>query len=273
MPRNAANGGFSDEDRKKLEAVFNNVNLMSDSMGKYKTMLRKAFEVIDKQAKHICYLNSQINLTNYRIDAQNQYGRKESLKVLKLDSKLHGTDPVKIMTDIVNEIEAKAKDKNGCDVKINMKEEHIQRCHFLGESKNKLICKFIPYSIRMKILLNKKVINGAREGKYKDVFIVEDLTPMRARLLWYMKKKCTTKFSILHTRDGVIKVKKEGRDADGDPWLSIRNPDDLFEHLDENDKFDVDLFNSGLHGFKLLPDISDSGMLEEMLELMRDADE
>ena len=267
------NRGFSDDDRKKLEAVFDRVKTMSDSQGKYNSLLTKAFEIINKQAKLISDLNSQINMTNYRIDTQNQYGRKESLKVLNLDPALHGTDPVKIIMEIVEEIEDKAKDRDGNDVKINMCEEHIQRCHFLGEKKNKVICKFIPYRIRMKILLNKKVINGAREGKFKNVFITEDLTPMRSRLVWFMKNKCRTKFSNLHTRDGVIKVKKVGKDADDDPWLSIRNPDDLFEHLDENDVFDIELFNSGLHGFKLLPDISEPEMLDEMLELMKNADE
>ena len=45
---------------------------------------------------------------------------------------------------------------------------------------------------------------------------------MRSRLLWFMKKKCTTKFTKVHTRDGVIKAKKEGADSVTDPWLSVR---------------------------------------------------
>ena len=261
-------GGFSEEDRKKLENVFTNVNSMKNDIGTYRAVLKTALEVINAQAKHICMLNKELNVTNYQGDRQQQYGRKESIKVRNLKPALHGTDPVQIIMDIAKEIEAKATDKQGNKVNVDLSEEHIQRCHFLGDKKDKLICKFIPYRMRMKILLNKRVINGAKEGKYKDVFIAEDLTPMRSRLVWYMKRNCKTKFTKLHTRDGVIKVKKEGREADSDPWLSVSNPDDLFEHLDDGDKFDVNLFNENLYGFRVLPDIPVQTELKELLEML-----
>ena len=88
-----------------------------------------------------------------------------------LDPAVHGEDAEKIMFDIVEEIEAKAKDKDGESIKVDLTTDHIQRCHFLGEKKKKLVCKFIPYRIRMIILLNKRVINGATQGKFKNVFI------------------------------------------------------------------------------------------------------
>ena len=263
-------GGFTDGDRKKLDAVFSKVNTMSNSIGTFQTVLKKAVEIIDQQAKHICFLNKEINLSNYRIDAQQQYGRKESMKAYNLKPEVHGENAVKIMMEIAEEIESKATDKDGNKVKIDLSEDHIQRCHFLGENKNKLICKFIPYKMRMKILLNKRVINGATKGKYKDVFIAEDLTPMRSRLVWFMKNRCRTKFTKLHTRDGVIRAKKEGRDSDNDPWLLVRNPDDLFKYLDEGDVFDIKEFNAGLHGFKVLPDIPDTNVYDGLLELLEE---
>ena len=250
-------GGFSEEDRNKLNNVFTTVNKVSDDFGSMKNLLVKAVDVIDTQAQQICFLQKELNRANYRNDALNQYGRKESARANGLDPKLHGTDPVKIMLEIVKEIEKKAKDSDGNAVKIDMTENDIQRCHFLGDKKKKLICKFIPYRIRMKILLNKRVINGAKTGKYKDVFISEDLTPMRSRLLWYMKKKCSTKFTKVHSRDGVIKAKKEGADSAEDPWLSIKTPDDLFPHLDEGDDFNFRDFNENLYGMQILPDLPD----------------
>ena len=200
--------GFTAEDRKKLEAVFSKLN----SLDTYRTVMTKVVEIVDKQARHICALNSQINITNYRADAQQQYNRKESLKAYNLDPAIHGSDVIQIMMDIAKEIEDKAKDKDGNKVKVDLSEDHIQRCHFLGDKKDKVICKFIPYRMRMKILLNKRIINGAKSGKYKNVFITEDLTPMRSHLVWYIKQKCKTKFTKLHTRDGVIRVKKEGNE-------------------------------------------------------------
>ena len=178
--------GFTEADRKKLEAVLARVNGVSEEVTTMKSILKKAVDVIDSQAKHISALYSQLNLCNYRNDSLNQYGRKESAIVNGLDPKVHGTDPEKIMLEIAEEIEEKAKDKNGEKIKINMTAEHIQRCHFMGESKKKLVCKFIPYRSRMKILLNKSVINGAKSGKYKNVFISEHLTPMSDEIMAHL---------------------------------------------------------------------------------------
>ena len=41
--------GFTAEDRKQLEVVFSKV----DSLGTFQTVLTKAVEIIDQQAKHI----------------------------------------------------------------------------------------------------------------------------------------------------------------------------------------------------------------------------
>ena len=266
-----ATTGFSEEDRKKLDTVLSIANSNAVGQSTIINVLKKVVEVVDQQAKHICFLNSMLNKANYHGDAQQQYNRKESFKALNLDPKIHGSDPVKIVMDIAREIESKAVDKDGNSIKINLKEDDIQRCHFLGEKKKKLICKFIPYRMKMKIILNKRHINGAKTGKYKDVFITEDLTPMRSRLVWTMKNKCTTKFTKIHTREGKIRFKKEGEDADTDPWKSITNPDELFAHLDDDDEFDMEFFNKDLHGLKILPDIPNPNIVEELLDLLKDA--
>ena len=73
-------GGFSEEDRKKLDSVFNKVNNVDSTMEVFKTVLIKAVDIIDSQAQQIRLLNKELNLANYRTDALNQYGRKESLE-------------------------------------------------------------------------------------------------------------------------------------------------------------------------------------------------
>ena len=107
----------------------------------------------------------------------------------------------------------------------------------------------------MQIMLNKRVVNAAKTGKFKDVFICEDLTPLRRRLIWYVKNHCITRFTKVHTRNGVIRAKKDGKDSAEDHWLTFSNPDELFVHLDEGDDFNLELFNKDLHGFKILPDL------------------
>ena len=255
----AGNGeGFSDDDRNDLRSCLDQLRKMNETVSTLKTNLKNAATVINAQAKTISCLNSQINVLNYRLDAQQQYGRRESwgLEFGKngVPEEL-GNDVEAIVMDVVKEINENATDKDtGRKIDpIIFKPKHIQRCHFMGNKR--IICKMIPFKVRMQILLNKRVVNGAKTGKYKNVFICEDLTPLRRRLIWYVKNHCKTKFTKVHTRNGVIRAKKVGKDGDGDPWLSFSNPDELFKHLDEGDEFNLEIFNKDLHGFKILPDL------------------
>jgi len=44
--------------------------------------------------------------------------------------------------------------------------------------------------------------------QFKDIFIAEDLTPMRAKLLNYIKDECKNDFVLCHTINGKIRMKK-----------------------------------------------------------------
>ena len=52
--------------------------------------------------------------------------------------------------------------------------------------------------------------------------------------------------------------------------MKISNPDDLFKHLDEDDVFDIELFNKDLHGFQLLPDIPEPNFLDDLLQTLNE---
>ena len=93
----------------------------------------------------------------------------------------------------------------------------------------------------MELMLNKKHVNQVSSGKFKDFFIVEDLTPARSHLLWYAKKTFSHKFHKFHTRNGVIKCKEKSDDSNGGDWKSFENPDDL--HALVGDDFDPAHFN------------------------------
>ena len=89
-------------------------------------------------------------------------------------------------------------------------------------------------------------------------FICEDLTPMRSRLVWFIKNNHSDKFCNVHTMNGVIRMKKKGTDAEtaDSNWLSVSNVDDFYKLLDREEDFDIVEFNKGLHGFKILPQLA-----------------
>ena len=66
--------------------------------------------------------------------------------------------------------------------------------------------------------MNKKKL---REDTTRNVYIYEDLTPLRSSLLYYVKKVSGVKFA--YTRDGKIMVV-----MNDDHKVYIESPDDLF---------------------------------------------
>ena len=244
-----ADAGFTEDDRAVLNGVLGYIKKLTTKLVSVQGILKQSKEIIEnqnavilQQNKTINDLACHVNCTNYRADAHQQYNRRESIRGLELEGL--GDDPVKIVMDVCKFVEDTAPPYKGNKVCINLQPGDIHRCHFLGTgAKKKLICKFTPsaYHKKMKLMLNKSHINQVSSGKFKDFFIVEDLTPMRSHLLWYAKKNFAHKFHKFHTRNGVIKCKDKSDVSNDGKWKSMENPDDL--HALVGDEFDPEHFN------------------------------
>ena len=101
--------------------------------------------------------------------------------------------------------------------------------------------------------MNKKKLktNASKNKctKLENAFIVEDLTPLRSKLLWYAKNKCNGKFKNCHTRSGRITAQL----AENDNWVTMSNPDDFYKHVDS---IDLDVINNGLRKIQILKDVA-----------------
>ena len=262
MTRGGGRDGFTSEDRKSLNALLKYVKTidqtikkLKDNVKNYHHIIANQNAVIMNQNAAINKLRSEMNCINYRVDAQQQYNRRESARGLGVSDL--GDDALQIMKDVCKLIEDKAPEYEGEKLTINLQASDIHRCHFIGRGdKKKLICKFTPaaYHKKMKLMLNKKYVNQITTGRFKDFFLVEDLTPMRSHLLWFIKNNYSNKYHKVHTRNGVIKMKKKEDDSNKGNWISVENPDDLHA-LVGDDAFDVEAFNTGLISFKVLSDI------------------
>ena len=244
--------GFTAEDRSTLLKLVEYVKKNNEKMTKLVKCVKKSQEVILEQNAEINSLRSFINLNNYRIDSQEQYGRREAFKAINVEGL--GEDPQQIIFDICKEIEEKAPPYEGNKVSINLQPNDIHRCHFIGKgSKKKIICKLTPaaYKKKMKIMKTKRYVNQLTTGKFKSLFIAEDLTPVRSRLVWFIKNSFKDKYHKVHTRNGVIKMKLKSDDTNDGEWISVNNPDDL--HKLVGDYFDVQEFNKGLRAYQILP--------------------
>ena len=239
---------------------------MKDANAALKTALNQANGEIYSLVKNVNSLQSSLNISNYQRDEIEQYGRLESFRYIDIpEETLQTNDKGEIIeTEDCFNLAIKASEMMG----VSLKKKNIQRAHRIGRRRiprrntngvmeepkpRQVIVKLKDYSKRTEIIVNKKQLKlNAVKNKceqFENAFIVEDLTPLRSKLLWYAKKQCNGKFKNCHTRDGRIKAQK----TDDDEWVTISNPDDFHKHgVDIN----IDIINKGLKKVQILKDLS-----------------
>jgi hypothetical protein len=107
--------------------------------------------------------------------------------------------------------------------------QYFVACHRVGDPEKKkprtLIVRFVSTDLKFKFFTNKKKLQDCPE--LKKVYINEDLTVLRLKLLQYVKNIDNVKSAV--TRKGKIHcVMKNGKK------MTVDNPDDLF-HLGVTD--------------------------------------
>ena len=72
-----------------------------------------------------------------------------------------------------------------------------------------IIAKVISSKKRNEIMFAKSKLKELEN--YTHCFITEDLTPLRAKLLEYVKNECDDKFVSVHTMNGKMRCKKSAK--------------------------------------------------------------
>jgi len=177
-----------------------------DQLGEEKEQLRD--EMVQKT-----------NLLVFPLDRQEQYIRKENILVHGVEQKKEDNDDgEKVLFKIADELE------------IDLEDNKIQRVHRLGQKRRKnenprpIIARFVSYKNRNEFLTNKRELKNIEERQH--VFVCEDLTPLRYKLLKHMQKSCSDTFTSSYTRNGNIKSKLKTSEK----WVTVTSPGDLFKH-------------------------------------------
>ena len=157
---------------------------------------------------------SAVRLNRYAIDSQNQYSRRENIRI----------------SGIVEEEDEVLLDKlsNICDVMgVNVNNADIISCHHVGNKGRPNIPRTVivrcTRDFKSKFLTNKKILHGKPE--FRMIYFNEDLTTLRFKLLQFVKK--LDKVKAAHTRDGKIHCLLMDNTR-----VAIENPDDLFKLKD-----------------------------------------
>ena len=116
------------------------------------------------------------------------------------------------------------------ELQIDLEDNEIQSVHRLGQKRGNnekpppIIARFVSYKKRNEFLTNKRELKNI-EGR-QHVFVCEDLTPLRYKLLKYMQKSCSDTFASCYTRNGNIKANLKTTEK----WGTITSPDELLKH-------------------------------------------
>ena len=269
------------EEFKKLKNRMSNLETSHTNLKKkYEKLVKIAKLAVEETKalqKETNFLRTKLNCVNYHCDAINQYGRKENAdwnNVAEREGEETEKQVTKEVIDRANYVLSKDERFKGTVVEAS----DIQRVHRTGKKKvstdgttpkpRKIICLSKSYKLRQKIILAKRHLKS--HPTYKDSFITENLTPFRAKLLWYVKNKCDGKFVKAHTRGGDIKVQLKDAQKDDDEWYTIKSPDDLFRF---NVNFDFVLFNDNYFQFEVYDIVEPTSTLNQFEELVNIVDD
>ena len=185
-------------------------------------ILNKALLKIDasiREKKSDPNLLANIRVLTFENDKLHQYSRRENVRIfgIPVDATETAETTEKKTLEVLNKTGVSVTDKD------------ISACHRLGKASNgsrPVIVRFVSRRKRTEIMRKKKVL---RE-KTDKIYINDDLTPLRAKLLKYVKGLPNT--DKVWTVDGKIMCTR--RTAPGHSQLDnarpivIESPDDLF---------------------------------------------
>ena len=158
-------------------------------------------------------LRASVRLNAYENDRLQQYTRRENIRI----SGVNENDGERLKTKIV---------ELGEEMDLHIAERDINACHRLGPNRREgnrprtIIVRFFARDTKHDFLVNKNKLKN--KENYRGVYINEDLTPLRSKLLQYVKKQDVVESA--YTREGKVIC----RTRDGSR-VTVETPDDLFK--------------------------------------------
>ena len=155
-----------------------------------------------------CRLNDEIVNQAWKVDANEQYSRRENVRISGIDEQTTSNSPS------TNQIVIDTCRKIG----VEITERDISTSHWLPGKRKTIIAKFIRRDTKVEIMKNKNKLTK------KDPMISEDLT--RARHMILREIRDDPNIARAFTRDGNIRCVL--KDSDGnEKTVTIKTPDDL----------------------------------------------
>ena len=131
-----------------------------------------------------------------------QYSRRANIRIHGILEPKDKDDDEKVVVELAEKLG------------ITLESYDIQRAHCLGKMRSPrakprpIIARFVKYKHKNDIFFSKSKLKECNDKKFKNAIITEDLTPLRSKLLNYVKNDCKGKFVLCHVYNGRIRMKK-----------------------------------------------------------------
>ena len=178
-------------------------------------------------------LQSLCTKLKYENDRLEQYSRRESIRIFGIKEAADGREDNRVLEDkvlrILNDTGARV---HAGDISVMHRIGKRNQGQSQRQGPRPVIVRFISRNKKSEILHMKKNLKN-RDG-YADVFIFEDVTRLRSKLLYFVKN--LPDVGRAWTKDGQIFCRKKGpNNTILDNIIGpIDSADDLFEHLGVN---------------------------------------
>ena len=168
----------------------------------------------------------------YDNDKQEQYSRRETIRISGISTDV-GDDEGEIIKEVI---------KIGERIDVHIKPQDISVAHRVGRPNDRskarpILCKFISRQMKDRMMKSRKALKDMPETK-GTVYINEDLTPLRSKLMRYAKDLHNVQ--RVNSSNGRIHCNL----VDG-THVILDNPDDLFKLGVTS----IDLEKLGLHHY------------------------
>ena len=198
------------------EVISTVVSAVTEVLNKFVVQLEKTHS-----SKNEMVMQAHIRSLTYRNDELEQYSRRESVRMFGV-----AEDP-----NETSETTEKKAIQVFTDLGANVSPNDISACHRVGkpkDGKRAIIVRFCSRKSRQLVMAKKSNLKG--KSGYEKVFINDDLTPLRQKLLGYVKNLPNIE-SAWTTGGSIIARKRSppGLPAEKMPKpVRISSPDDLF---------------------------------------------
>ena len=95
------------------------------------------------------------------------------------------------------------------EMNVNLTDMEVQRAHRLDRKRNgkprPIIIKVMCYKKLSQFISSKKKPKDS--ARFSNVYVAQDLTSLRTKLLRYVKNECSNQFEQIHTKNGSILMK------------------------------------------------------------------